>query len=136
MIRIYIAAPWTEKDGKAKEAQTYFEEKGFKVMSSWIGRDVEDFDFESDLEREREAENDLRDLYDSDMLVLINSKLSEGKMFEMAIAYAAGMPIIVVGERTHVFHCLSEIEVVDSLKRAAEILHVRAIEWKRRDEGR
>ena len=121
-IKVYIAAPWSNKS-EAKTAKLTCEDLGLEVTSRWIelpdGVPVRE---QKDLKLvESEAINDVQDVYRCDILVYLNIQKSEGKAAEFGMALAWGKPIIVVGERTMVFHYLP-VPVVSNLNAAIELI--------------
>lgn len=122
-LRIYIAAPF-DKKAEAGAAQDQFEAAGFEVTSNWIKREsslnYEDlWKPENDAELIQEAFSDVQDLTQSEIFVILNLGKSEGKATEMGIAYALGMPILLVGKRdTNIFYWLPEVFRTDSVETA------------------
>ena len=107
-MRLYIAAPWSEKEKAAKAAQVALMEAGHEVTSRWIDRDPDPEPDYSDGSKYRgEAINDIEDIINANMVVLLNPDTpSQGRHVETGIAVAMLKPVIVVGERTNVFHHL------------------------------
>lgn len=125
-LKVYIAAPWANRT-EAQEAQKKFEAAGFEVTAHWITRpstivgDV--FAPENAQELTSEAVEDIEDIIKSDIFVVLNLDMSEGKATEFGFAYALGIPTILVGERTrnifyylsHVFRAKDVEQVIDGL---------------------
>jgi len=128
MLRVYIAAPWSQKATTARDTYDECQIAGLEVTSRWIDREV--LGFYSKNELRDEANADLEDLSNSDMFILLNTQDSGGKMFETGVAYALGLPVIIVGDSTNIFCNLEEITIVDSVKRAIEVIHVKGAEWE------
>lgn len=113
MKLIYIAAPWVDKDLMPAIA-AQFEAKGHEITWKWWETDdIPEGEGRDAVKLEEQAVNDMNGVIDSDVVVLINSKKSEGKAVEQGIAIACGLPIIAVGKRgdgtsLNVFHYLSD----------------------------
>jgi len=116
----------------AKEAREECQKAGLEVTSRWI--EMEDKDVYSKNELRKEAREDLTDICDSDMFILLNTQSqgqeTGGHSFETGVACTLGLPVIIVGEATNVFHHLEGITIVDSVKKAIEVVHVKGIEWE------
>lgn len=132
IFEIYLAAPWVMgKD--ARVAKKYLEKrvKGLRVISRWIARSPKkirpNYDYTKDssftLKQGREQANiDLEDIKRSRCLVVLNHVKSEGKVVEQGIALALKKPVIVIGNKTNIFHYLKEVTLVKSLAKAVPIL--------------
>jgi nucleoside 2-deoxyribosyltransferase len=108
--KVYVAAPFKCKD-EAKKALTAITEAGFGVTARWIYEHPEQNKGDYSTFR-KEAQDDLMDITRSDVLVLLNLTLSEGKAFEAGFAIAMGIPVVVVGEispTSNVFYYLDTI---------------------------
>ena len=118
MLKIYLAAPWTDKI-IAQNAAEKFREAGFEITSQWLTS--EDTDDPEALKAH--ALRDISDLLSSNMLVLLNTQErgyeTSGKAVETGIAIAWLKPIIVVGDPTNVFHYLN-IPKVATVEEAIE----------------
>ena len=127
-LLIYVAAPWKRKD-EAREAKCILEKEGFIVTSRWIDLhgDVDKMDPSTRAYIEEQSIHDVEDVYDADVLVLLNLEKSEGKACETGMALAEGIPVILVGERTNIFHWLPVIVQVDNLQGAISQLK----EWSK-----
>ena len=123
MIRVYIAAPYGCKPD-ALVAQRQFEAAGFEVSSRWITtqEDVEYSDLADPAHMEMFAQHaidDVRDVQASDVFVILNLALSEGKATEFGIAYMLGIPVIVVGACSrNLFYRLPGVYQADSVDEA------------------
>ncbi len=67
---------------------------------------------------EERATCDYLGVVTANVVVLINSKKSEGKAVEMGIAIALFKPIILVGERTNIFHFIPSVVPVPDVRAA------------------
>jgi nucleoside 2-deoxyribosyltransferase len=99
--RIYVAAPWTRR-GEARAVADRLREAGYDIVSSWLTEeDSQDPDHLA-----IRAHIDLVDIVNSDAMVVLTLEQSEGKSVETGIAIAMGIPVIVVGPRSNIFHYL------------------------------
>ena len=121
-IKVYLACPWKRKD-EAKLGKIQLEEAGLEVTSRWI-------DLHGDKEKEdpldfkyfeEEAIHDVQDVYRADILILLNLEKSEGKAAETGMALAWNKPVILVGERSNIFHYLP-MPIVSNLNAAIELI--------------
>ena len=119
-MRIYVAGPWAHRH-KAKDAAQTLREAGHKIVSRW--HDIwADADTTDPLMLEQEAAMDLQDVDASDVVVVLNIEKSEGKALEQGFALALGIPVVVVGARSNVFHYLPEVTIQPDLASAIEYL--------------
>lgn len=119
-IMIYLAAPWVDRE-LAKTVRSQFEAAGIVVNSRWL--DIEDTPLEeiSLPERRYRAMIDIEDVLNSSILVLLNTKISEGKSVETGIAIATGKGIVIVGKPSNVFHYLN-IPLVETVEEAIDVV--------------
>ena len=104
-LKVYVAAPFKYK-GYAHDIARRIEKQGdirFVIQSRWhdLGVTTDDKAL-----WETEAHNDVSDVFDCDVMLVLNLEKSEGKAFEQGMAYTLGKPIIIWGEPTNVFHAL------------------------------
>ena len=124
-MRVYIAAPWSHK-ADALAAKQQFEAAGCEVTAHWIIREsILEYDDLTKPEHKDEcteqAQLDVADILQSDVFVILNLALSEGKATEMGIAYALGIPIILVGDLSrNLFYRLPGVYRADSVEAAVE----------------
>lgn len=109
MTKIYLAAPWADRE-KMEEIAQKFEGIGCLITHRWWSvEDVPAVERSPDLMR-HQAKLDVNGVKSADAVVLLNSSKSEGKAVEQGIAIANNIPIIAVGERgqhsKNVFHYL------------------------------
>lgn len=121
-LKVYIAAPWVAKN-EALEAQKKFEEAGMEVTSHWIKYhptvSIEGADSTDINELQTQAIEDVEDIIKSDVFVILNLALSEGKATELGLAYGLGIPIILVGKRDrNIFYHLPEVYQADTVDEA------------------
>jgi nucleoside 2-deoxyribosyltransferase len=104
--RIYLAAPWVRRD-EARAAGELIEAAGHTITKKWWEhRDVPIDQADRHLELEQQAIEDLEGVFRAQVFVLLNLATSEGKAVETGLALAYGKPIILVGERSNLFHYL------------------------------
>lgn len=126
-MRIYIAAPWVERE-KLPAIARVFEGAGHTITERWWEHeDVPNYPHHTteaeDKELGNQATRDLLGVFMADAVVLINSAKSEGKAVETGLAIAAGMPVIVVGPRSNIFHWMLPPEFcVDTIDEALRLL--------------
>ena len=123
--KIYLACPWARKD-LAAEGKLTLEAAGFVVTSRWITdhadkpADQSGLDFDATMLK-TEAMHDVEDIYNCDIMVLLNTQKrgeeTSGKAVETGIAMAWLKPVIVVGERTNVFHYL-DMPLLETIEEA------------------
>ncbi len=122
-MKLYLAGPWADR-AQMPLIAAKFEIEGHTITERWW-----EFDDVSYNEANAEALGDhaLRDfvgVMKADALVIINSRMSEGKAVEMGMALVTTKPVIIVGPRTNVFQYLIPDEwVVDTVEAALEVLH-------------
>lgn len=119
-MRIYLAAPWTHRD-TAREVARDLVGAGHSITTRWWEhREVPGYLSSSCPEEEfaelaEQAMLDLDGVAHADVFVLLNTGVSEGKAVEMGVAIASGVPIILVGTRSNLFHYTDVVEVVDGI---------------------
>ena len=130
-LKCYLAAPWSDRD-QAIIAAHRLRAAGFEVTSRWLTHDGDSMNG-MDIESTRLQEAALRDIEDvlnSHVMILLNTQPrgheTSGKAVEMGIALVTCKGIIVVGERTNIFHHLGAIPVVPTLDDAI----VELKQWK------
>ena len=115
MITVYLAASWKERD-HAREVRESMKANGIEVNSRWLDTEGSD-EAATDETRGDEALKDIEDVLSADVFVLLNTQKrgeeTSGKAVETGIAIMATTieeaktcAIIVVGEKTNVFHYL------------------------------
>lgn len=121
MMRLYVASPWRHRE-QAVEAADFFRAEGFLVGARWLAKHGH---ATTDEQYQAEAQADEEDVLAADAFVVLNTGRSEGKSWEASLAYHAGIPVIVVGERDpymNLFHYMPGIVVVDTLEDADMVL--------------
>ena len=117
--RIYIAGPWDIREMMPAIARR-FEDQGFEITKRWWEHDTDDPN-----ELRECAVADMRGVRTADVFVVINSQKrgeeTSGKAVETGLALAYGIPIILVGERSNIFHHLDEVAIVNTVETAAEV---------------
>lgn len=117
-MRIYVAAPF-EQYHHARQAATLLRKAGFTITSHWHDAQTEGLCPRSPRE---EALSDLHDIGCATVLLLLNLASSEGKCVEMGYALHAGLDILLVGERSNIFHSHPRVRIVPSLDAAIKVL--------------
>jgi nucleoside 2-deoxyribosyltransferase len=123
---IYLAAPWKDRD-KAREVRDQFVAAGIECTSRWLDTHFGSDEAGTDEQKAIEAMHDVEDVLRADILVLWNSMKSEGKAVETGLALATAKGIVLIGERTNVFHYL-RIPRCATVEEAIEI--VRNYPWR------
>ena len=115
-MKVYVAAPWADIIYASCVADV-LHAAGFRVVSQWHKLDPV-----CHRASDRQAISDLNDLWDADALVVLNSRLSEGKAFECGWAIAHHIHVVVVGTRSdaNIFHYLPEVTMVPTVAAAIE----------------
>lgn len=95
-MRIYVAAPF-DRRGEAMSVAEELGAHGAVITSSWLY--THHSNFESDLSLLRaEAEGDLEDVRVSDVMVVLSyPDEGRGMHFEAGFAFAANIPLVVIG---------------------------------------
>ena len=120
---IYLAAPWKRRED-ARIARDKIVAAGFTVNGEWLDVDVptgaDGYTSPPDIMR-REAIRDIKNVLNSQVVIVLNLQKSEGKAVETGIALATGKGIIIVGtERLNVFQYL-DIPMVETVEQAIEL---------------
>ena len=124
-IKLYLASPFSDKD-KMPELAKQFEDRGFVITRKW-------WEVEDKTEAEKtpqflrgEALSDIEGVKAANVVVLFNTKKSEGKAVEQGIAIANNIPIFAIGKRgafsKNVFHYLEHYFWVETLHDVLVIL--------------
>jgi nucleoside 2-deoxyribosyltransferase len=119
-MRVYIAAPYPVRED-AQRLMSYLEHHGIEVTSGWLR--------EEDSISHEHAARDLADIDDADALVVLNPEAfhnagTGGRHVELGYAIAKGKRIILLGERTNMFHALDSIQQVKRFRDVIEVLGV------------
>lgn len=87
-MKVYIAAPWDERD-RAREEAKKVEARGYTITHNWWDYDVPDQNEDGLIEC---AENDIDAVWQADVFILLNTqergKETSGKAVETGIALA------------------------------------------------
>lgn len=128
-MRIYIAAPFCRKS-EARDIRALMRARNYTVTSTWIDSKEATDKVSSEILTQAAIEN-LNDLEQADTIVFLN--LSEfvlegqgGKHFECGYALAQGKHLIVVGQRSQVFHYHPSVTVCFSVSELFN--HLRSME--------
>lgn len=124
-MKIYLAASFDSK-ASMREHRTLAESFGHKVTSTWIDLpdDMPLMSDRLDCEKGQVARGDLNDIDQAQALVYFagGSTTTGGKNIELGYALAKGMRIILVGDKSSVFHYLGSIEAAPSVSAAFRYL--------------
>jgi hypothetical protein len=123
-MRVYIAAPWIAKD-QARDAAAAFEAEGHEITKKWWEhREVPGYltTDADNRELEQQAEEDIQGVITADAFVLLNLSKSEGKAVETGFALGHCRKHILVGEKSNLFHYLSDWKQVGTVGEAVEAL--------------
>lgn len=120
-MRVYVACPWKHKHAAVATAQLLRAE-GHEVTSRWhdiASNSVDSSGHDAPFEVcKQEAYNDITDVMLADIVLVLNIERSEGKAVEQGIAIARGIPILLVGTRSNVFHYVDSVTVVSTYAEA------------------
>lgn len=109
MVKVYIAAPFPTRE-VAIRVMHMLERQGIEVTSRWLKED--------DTLSDEHARKDLDDVARADVLLALNpdeyaNKGTGGRHVEAGYALALNKPIVLVGERSNIFHYLACVKQVD-----------------------
>ena len=105
-MNVYIAAPWECRHDAARYARV-FRIAGYAVTSEWW-RSTETSD--------AQARADLAAIDAADLVVVLNPPQyaahgTGGRHVELGYAIAKGKRILVLGDRSNLFHWLADLEI-------------------------
>lgn len=118
-LQVYIACPWDQR-ARAATAAVAFEEAGCGITCRWWEQDIN-----TDIAKAitKQAMTDYDGIISADLFVLLNHPSPSGGIHvETGIALELEIPIIIVGERSNIFHYLGAIEVVETVADAIGLL--------------
>ena len=97
----YCAGPWAHRP-QVREIIAKINAAGWKTNSRWAEIDNPDID-PADPERRtklrEQAIRDVRDVFEADGLIYVNSKASDGKSTELGMSLATLKPVLIIGDR-------------------------------------
>lgn len=113
-MKVYIAAPFECRE-MARRLQRLLVLHKVEVVSRWIS---EEMTFGTDADNREFALNDLHDIATADLLVALNPegwerKGTGGRHVEVGFALGIDLPVLLVGERSNVFHWLPAVTQID-----------------------
>ena len=117
-MKIYIAAPW-QKRYRAQEIMRLLEAEGHTVTSTWLKQDDALPSTTNDpVANDGYATLDLDDVAQADMLVALNPPDFEyagtgGRHVEFGYAIALKKRIVLIGQRSNIFHWLQHVVVYE-----------------------
>lgn len=120
-MRIYVAAPWIDRD-RARDVAKQLTEMGHTVTHNWWDHD---FPWEDHPNLQKCAQDDVKAVRTADFVLLLNSSKSEGKAVEQGLAIAYNIPIAAVdlgSDSKNVFHHLPNYIWFKSVEEAIERL--------------
>lgn len=111
-MKIYIAAPYPCRDD-AIAMMHHLEAQGHEVTSRWLKSPDELAD--------EHARKDLDDVARADTLLAINdpeweNKGTGGRHVEFGYAIALGLRLVLMGNRSNIFHYLSNVCVIERIE--------------------
>jgi nucleoside 2-deoxyribosyltransferase len=129
MTKVYLASRYGDKAQTQKYADD-LKFAGFECTSNWLTEPHEADSLLSDLTPDLKIEyarQDVKDVLRSDVFVVFTAEehtpiIRGGHVFETGMAYAAKIPILVVGPRQCLFHWLPEIQICPTWELALEHL--------------
>ena len=131
---VYLAAPWVDKQ-QAQEVADILGRQGHCITTRWWEhRDVPGYRTGNETRDElaelaEQAQLDLDGVLGADVFVLLNSQVSEGKAVETGVALCSGMPIIVLGKRSNLFHYCDMVEMVNDIDQLLMTLDSMEASW-------
>lgn len=120
-LSVYLAGPWADRT-KVREVRDTLLKAGIPVNARWIDSHHEDEELVSHDDLADEAWHDIEDVLRANVLMVYNSQLSEGKAFETGVAVATQKDVIIIGERSNVFHHLPMV-IVPNVEEAIKAYH-------------
>ena len=113
-MKIYIAAPYPVRDDAIK-AMLILEAAGHEVTSGWLRAPNELGD--------EWARKDLEDVAAAEVLLALNATEWEnagtgGRHVELGYALALNKRVVLIGNRSNIFHYLNMVHVVDHINEA------------------
>lgn len=122
-MKIYLASSWARRE-EARAVRDVLVANGYEITSRWLDVD------ETTCTPVDEAANDVYDVLRSTLMVVLNLQKSEGKAFEQGLAFAAGIPCIVVAEEgakvLHIFQLLPGYTFVPNIAALLQELSTRS----------
>lgn len=125
-MRIYLAAPWQDR-GQMPALAADLEADGHRITERWWDAEANEEDRpyptdDYDPFFEDRAASDFIGVCRADVMVLMNSRKSEGKAVEMGIALAGNKPVFLIGSRTNLFHYLPGVYLVKNIDDVRRLL--------------
>lgn len=119
---IYCAGPWAHRQAIHDVVAPYLRRAGHQIISRWHDEWADQNDTTDPEILRTEAWIDWQDLRHAEVLVVMNYQVSEGKAVEQGIALERGIPIILVGTPSNVFHHLPHVRCVETLEDTLPLL--------------
>lgn len=127
-MKIYIAAPWTEKAEAARVAGL-LESAGHSITKKWwehreVPSYLTGFEGEDFGELTQQAVEDISGVERADVFLLLNSSQSEGKAVETGIAIQCDWILrVLVGKRSNLFHYFPGWSIFDFAENAVRFIN-------------
>lgn len=129
ITKVYLAAPYSLRE-LAQSIRIELMDLGIVVTSHWITEKMP-------TDREG-AFIDMDDVRRAEGLVLLNppeyaNSGSGGRHTEVGMALLLNMPIVIIGASSNIFHTLQQVQCVETVKQAAQLLkqiNVRPRPWE------
>lgn len=121
-MRIYLASKWEDRDIMPQLAEQ-IEEAGHRITHKWWQHEDHEGTYPSNIDSAfytQCAWDDFNGVASADALIVFNSGKSEGKAVETGIALTMGIPVVVIGVRSNIFHYLDGVRMVWSVAEALE----------------
>ena len=123
-MKIYLASRYS-RHIELQEIAKVLISHGHEITSRWLwgNHQIDDNGLSIDAKRsvrERFAKEDYADLMEAEIVISFtevprSSNSRGGRHVEFGVALASQKRCIIIGPRENVFHCLPEIEVVESI---------------------
>lgn len=124
-MKVYLAGPWVDRAAMPELARR-LEQDGHSITERWWEHE-EPLSFpeespEYHAAMEDRAVADFIGVIKADAVVVLNSSKSEGKAVEQGVAHAQMKPVVIIGQRTNIFHYLPSTQAVPDIEGALEKL--------------
>src|SRR3990167_3434558 len=114
----YCAGPWDHRPA-VREIIEKINKAGWKTNSNWVAPenpDVDPADPERDALLKDQALRDVKDVFEANGLIYVNSKKSDGKATELGLALATLKPVLIIGNREGNIFLNLEIPAFDTVE--------------------
>lgn len=137
-MKIYLSASYSRRQEMCEYAEQ-IEKMDHDVISSWLWNAEEQPELAKQVENAKYsisvdaghwfAQKDIADLEDADLFIFFseptkkNGRGRGGRHVELGYALAMGIPIYLIGPLENVFHCLPEVQQIDSWEEMRSLLN-------------